>query len=250
MTAVRVVTPETLDHLAPNDPKAMRSRRDLVRVHSAMRTRGIVCQGWQSLVSPQRASAPLRILEIGAGDGTLLLGVAQSLAPRWPSVQLTLLDRVNIVSPATLAAYAALGWTARVLVADVLEWAVCAERDALHPPPGRSPPRWDLISAALFLHHFEGTKLDQLLAAIASQSNRFFACEPERSRLALVGSHLVGAIGANAVTREDAVLSVQAGFRGREIRAQWPRSGALWHTQESATGLFSHSFSARRIGAD
>ena len=250
MMSRRVVTAETLDHLSPTDPAAVRSRRDLVRVHRAMRTVSIVSQGWQMMVSPERASSPLRILEIGAGDGTLLLGVARSLAPRWPRVQLTLLDRVDIVAPATLAAYAELGWTARVQNADVLDWAARPEENVSVLQSSRPLSRWDMVSTSLFLHHFEGIQLDLLLSGIASQSDRFFACEPKRSWLALAGSYLVGAIGANAVTREDAVLSVRAGFRDHEITARWPRVGNVWKAQEFAAGLFSHCFSARRMGTD
>lgn len=241
MTITRVVAPETLDHLAADDPRARRSRRDLVRVHGAMGTRSIVVHGWQALVSPARASAPLKILEIGAGDGTLLLGVARSLVPAWTHVELTLLDRQDIVSAATLARYSDLGWTARVEVADVLDWAARSAGVA---------PRWDLITTTLFLHHFEGRQLDALLARVASSANRFFACEPRRAWLALAGSHLVGAIGANAVTREDAVLSVHAGFRASEITARWPRGDPDWQCSEFGSGLFSHCFSARRRGSD
>ena len=110
MTLPRRVTEERLDHLAPDDPAAMRSRRDLVRVHRAMGTRAIVARGWQALMLPRSGDVPLKILEIGAGDGTLLLGVARTLARHWPPVQLTLLDRQDIVSAATLQAYADLGW--------------------------------------------------------------------------------------------------------------------------------------------
>ncbi len=241
MTLPRVVAVEALDHLSPDDPAALRSRRDLVRVHRAMGTRSIVAQGWQDLLKPGRVRRPLRILEIGAGDGSLLVGVARALAPHWPPVALTLLDRQGIVSATTLAAYGELGWSAQVLVADVLAWAA---------QPGDAVPRWDLITASLFLHHFEGGPLDRLLAATAARSDRFFACEPRRSWLPLAGSHLVGAIGANAVTRDDAVLSVHAGFRGHEITALWPRAGDTWKTREFAAGLFSHGFSARRACVD
>lgn len=237
----RHVVAETLDHLAPDDPAAKRSRRDLVRVHRAMGTRAIVTRGWRELVSTERGGLPLRILEIGAGDGSLLLGVARALVPHWPPVQLTLLDRQDIVSPTTLASYAELGWSAQVHVADVLSWADRPERGESM----MAPPRWDLITTTLFLHHFEGSQLEQLLAAVAERTDRFFACEPKRSWLPLAGSHLVGALGANAVTREDAVLSVHAGFRDQEITALWPRAGSAWRTREFAAGLFSHCFSAR-----
>ena len=241
---LRIVADETLDHLAPDDPAAVRSRRDLVRVHRVMATRSILSRGWQDLVSTASSALPLRILEIGAGDGRLLLEVARSLAPRWSHVQLTLLDRQDIVSPATLAGYAELGWSAQVHIADVLTWAAQPDDEA----PASTLPRWDLITTTLFLHHFEGGELDLLLAAVASRTDRFFACEPKRSWWSLTGSHLVGAIGANAVTREDAVLSVRAGFRDHEITTTWPSTGDTWHTREFDAGLFSHCFSARRAG--
>ena len=240
----RIVAAEALDHLAPDDPAARRSRRDLVRVHRAMGTRSILARGWRSLVSPQRARAPLRILELGAGDGSLLLGVARSLAPGWPQVQLSLLDRQDIVQPVTLAGFAELGWAAQVQADDVLDWAARPDDAA----PGLPSPRWDLITTSLFLHHFQGSELELLLAATASRCDRFFACEPSRSWLALAGSHLVGAIGANAVTRQDAVLSVHAGFRHGEITARWPQAGGQWRMREFAAGLFSHCFSAQRRG--
>ena len=53
-----------------------------------------------------------------------------------------------------------------------------------------------------------------------------------------------------AVTREDAVLSVHAGFRASEITARWPRGDPDWQCSEFGSGLFSHCFSARRQGAD
>ncbi len=246
MTLPRVVTAEVLDHLAPTDPAARRSRRDLARIHRVMATRSIVARGWQALVSTQHAKlplkVPLKVLELGAGDGTLLLGVARRLGSTWPPVQLTLLDRQSVVSQATLAEYASLGWDAAVRVADVLDWAAPAADSA----DTSVAPLWDLISTSLFLHHFEGAQLDTVLRAVASQALRFFACEPRRDWLALAGSHCVGALGANAVTRADAVVSVHAGFRARDLGSRWPGKGA-WQCREYAAGLFSHCFSARQL---
>lgn len=238
----RIVVDEVLDRLAPDDPAAKRSRRDLLRVHQAMGTRSIVSRAWRRLLAPVAAQVPVRILELGAGDGRLLLDVARLLAPHWPPVHLTLLDRQDVVGPATLAGFAALGWTARVRVADVLVWAARSDDGAARV----AAQRWDLIGATLFLHHFERRPLELLLTAAAARSERFFACEPRRAWFPLAGSRLVGAIGANAVTRADAVSSVRAGFRGQEISATWPHDGGAWQTEETAAGVFSHCFSARR----
>jgi hypothetical protein len=238
MTLPRRLAPEALDHLAAEDPAARHARRDLQRVHRVLGTRSILARGWQALVSTRRSNAPIRVLELGAGDGTLLLGVAATLVPAWPQVQLTLLDRQGIVSAATLDAYRALGWTATALVADVTAWAAEAT----------TSPRWDLVSTCMFLHHFEGAQLHVLMDAIATRAECFLACEPHRGWLALAGSHCIGALGANAVTRQDAVLSLHAGFRAQELTARWPGAAGAWRCREHGAGLFSHCFSAQRIG--
>jgi hypothetical protein len=232
----RVVVAEALDHLPPGDPAALQSRRDLVRVHRAMGTRRLVGRGVQSLFPPGSTRRPLRILELGAGDGSFLLGLAGALAPRWPQVQLCLLDRQDIVTSTTLAGFASLGWSARVEVLDVHAWAARVE----------ARPRWDLITATLFLHHFSQQELMVLMAAAASCCDRLFVCEPSRSWLSLAGSHLIGALGVNHVTRSDAVLSVRSGFRNRELSACWPADVGSWQTREYAAGAFSHCFSAVR----
>ena len=240
----RVVAAEALDGLPQDDPDAIRSRRDLRRVHRVMGTRRIILRALKGMKLSRHAVGPLRVLEIGAGDGSLMLGVAQALTSAWPKVTLTLLDRQALVTPATVASYRALGWTVATEVGDVLDWAA---RDTSKLPVN-AHRRWDLIVANLFLHHFEGEQLARLLQAIAQKSNRLLACEPRRGWLALAGSHLTGVIGANVVTREDAVLSVHAGFNGQELSALWPAQGEPWRIQECAAGLFSHCFCAERLG--
>ena len=240
----RIVAPEVLDGLAGDDPAAMRSRRDLRRVHRAMGTRSMVVRALKDMTTAWATSAPRRVLELGAGDGSLMLAVARSLAPSWPPVELTLLDAQALVVPETLRGFNALGWTVVTDITDVFDWAA---RPSKAVSGGVAAPQWDLIVTNLFLHHFEGDRLVALLAAIAARGERFFACEPRRARVALAGSHLIGAIGAGPVTREDAVLSVRAGFRGNELTALWPDVGDRWETQEYSAGLFSHCFRAEPI---
>jgi hypothetical protein len=241
----RLVAPEVLDALDAHDPAAIRARHDLRRIHRAMGTRAILVRGLGTLRRP-RPDRPLQILELGAGDGTLLLGVARLLARRGWVAQVTLLDRQRCVDATTLDAYAQLGWDAAPVLTDVVDWIVVDNARAR--PIGVRPARWDLIVANLFLHHFEGRLLVSLLDAIAQRTDCFFACEPRRAGLALAASHLVGALGANAVTRQDAVLSVRAGFAGEELSALWPGVRGQWHLHEYGAGLFSHCLRAVRRG--
>jgi len=67
-----------------------------------------------------------------------------------------LLDQRDIVSAETRAAFAALGWTAEPVSADVFSFLA---------NPGR--PAVGIITPILFLHHFEPDALTSLFARAA-----------------------------------------------------------------------------------
>ena len=226
----RKVEPEALDSLDAGDPAAQRSRRDLRRLHHAMGTLSILTRA----LDKQIGTRPLRMLELGAGDGSLALRLARRRATQWPPVSLTLLDRQNLVDDETLQGMRLAGWSPAIATADVFDW--------LNRP--QAAP-WDMVVANLFVHHFRPGDLARLLHAISASSSLFFCCEPRRGTLALAGSHALGLLGAGAITREDAVLSVHAGFRDKELTAAWP-TAAGWRLREYAAGLFSHCFLAVR----
>lgn len=195
----------------------------------------------RALASSAHPDAP-RILELGAGDGSLALRLAARLRASWPAAELTLLDRQMPVPETTGIAFAHLGWTLRLLTVDALEWARA-------PTQRQLTGRWDVILANLFLHHFEGDALRELLSAAADRCNAFIACEPRRSLPALLGSRLLPALAVSRDTLHDAVVSVRAGFRGRELSDMWPARSAAWRLEERPAGLFSHLFVAVRRGA-
>lgn len=240
MTMPRCVQDETLDHLAETDPRALRSRADLRRINRIMGSRAIMLRALERAL-PRDIGVPRRIIEFGAGDGTLMLRLSERLSLRWPDVELTLLDRQRLVDAQTMDGFHRLGWNVTLLTTDLLDWLGKPDSDA------SVARRYDLAVANLFLHHFDGPELEQALAGIAQRCDAFFACEPRRANLALAASRLTGLIGANEVTRRDAVLSVQAGFTGAELSALWPRD-ARWQLQEQSAGLFSHGFLAVRRG--
>ncbi|WP_062015208.1 class I SAM-dependent methyltransferase [Aureimonas sp. AU4] len=228
----RLVT-ERLDVLEPADPLAMGSRRDLVLVNRLMFA-GPIAAG---LLRRHVAAPPRRILEVGAGDGRFALHLAKRLAERWPGVEIVLLDRQDLVTAETRRAFAALGWLARPLAADVF---------ALPGALGMGDPGFDCVFANLFLHHFEGDALRRLLRLLAQMAPVVIATEPHRDRASLLASRLLGLLGANAVTRHDAPASVRAGFCGRELSAQWEAPGFALH--EARHGPFTQGFAAVREG--
>lgn len=221
---MRALTPEILDFLAPDDPRAQRSRRDLARINWVMRQSAIMAKALA--LCPQ----PRLLADLGGGDGKFLLSVARRLAIRWPGVAAVILDRQNIVSEETRAGFAALGWSCETLQGDIFETL-----------PRIQP---DIVTANLFLHHLRDDALQRLLSLVAARSRSFIACEPRRSAFALLGARLVFALGANDVTRHDAVASVRAGFRDLELSMLWPKDRA-WICQESGALPFSQVFCAQ-----
>jgi SAM-dependent methyltransferase len=180
--------------------------------------------------------SPRRILELGAGDGTFMLRLANRLVSRWRSVEVILLDRQGVVSPETRDGFGALGWRVETVTADAFEYLECM--------PSLSV---DIIAANLFLHHFCDKQLALLLARTALACRRLFvACEPRRSAFALLGSCLTWAIGCNDVTRHDVVVSVRAGFLGAELSALWPQRPDFVFLEDAA-GLFTHCFVAHHV---
>jgi hypothetical protein len=227
----RVVEPELLDALAADDEQASSSRADLRRINLLMRNPTTLLRLLRNGTSDRRVSC---LVELGAGDGTLLLRLARNLAPVWRQVRCVAVDQQPVFDASTWAGFAEIGWSMEIVRMDVFEWLSESR-----------VPKDAVFVANLFLHHFSGEKLDQLLQLISAQSSLFVACEPRRGALALNASRLLGLIGCNHVTRHDAVVSVRAGFAGVELSKLWPDPSA-WTLEELNAGLFAHAFLARR----
>ncbi len=228
----RIVEPELLDALAPDDRRAIRARRDLQRVNAWMGHARVLSR---TLAGAFKNGSPRTIVELGAGDGTLLLQVAQKLAPRWGPLHLVLVDRQRLITPRTIAAFEALSWSVESLQMDVFEW--------LGRP--RAEPS-DVIIASLFLHHFAEHDLRRLLQYAANQTRLLLACEPRRHALSLRAAGLLWFIGCGQVAVHDARISVRAGFSDHELSDLWPVDDR-WQLVERQSGNFTHCFVAQRI---
>ena len=230
----RCIQREWLDELPPEEPRAIQSRRDLKRINAWMGNVQILAREIKLARFQQRGV--LRILELGAGDGTFMLRLARRLSRQAPA-EASLLDQQSIVSHETRRGFMELGWTVRTIRTDVFDWLRQSPMDSV-----------DVIVANLFLHHFHEQDLKFLLHGAAHRTNLFIACEPRRSGFTLAATQFLRLIGCNEVTRHDAWLSVRAGFDGKEICSSWPKDDA-WELREKPARLFSHLFRARRRAA-
>jgi len=228
MTLPRRLEPELLDVLPADARDAVRSRRDLRLLNAVMLHPGIMARRMRR----HSVKVPRQIIELGAGDGSLMHRLCRRLARHWSGVNAVLVDRQDIVTPKTRQAISDLGWREKCVSQDVFKYLAVAE-------PA------DIIITNLFLHHFPPPQLTEIFTQCAKLSPLLIALEPRRGSLPLAGSQLVGLLGCNHVSRHDAVVSVRAGFRDSELSGLWPnRKG--WSFDEGSAGLWTHCFIARK----
>ena len=184
----RRVDPEILDELPPEDPEAIRSRRDLRRLNALMGSHRWLARRIRELRQPS-----WRVLELGAGDGSLgtrlvrrnhldpqLLG-GLDLAPRPPA------------------------WPERAT------WTQGNVLATLWPPA-------EVIIANLFLHHFNTPELATIGNRITESCQVLLCSEPARRRLHLWQAQLPALIGlVGRVTKHDMPVSIRAGFLHDEL---------------------------------
>ena len=227
----RVLTPELLDSLPPNDLAAQASRRDLRRLHPLLGQIGLWTR-WFAEKFPARP--PASLADLGAGDGSLLGTVLLRAYPKGGhGARIFFVDRQPVVPESTLAHLRRCNWLPTVMATDIFEWA-------------EEGPPMEAALANLFLHHFDNPGITRLFSALAQKTSSLAAAEPRRNHLAFLATQTLGLMGCHPVTRHDARVSVEAGFRGSELSALWPASG--WTLRERSAGPFTHFFSAYKNG--
>jgi SAM-dependent methyltransferase len=195
---VRAIEPEQLDEGVP-EAEALRSLADLRLVNRWLGNRGHLLRAVAAYLPPGG-----RLLDVGCGSGD----VPAFLLARLPGPLLAVGVDVK-----TLHLRAAPRSVRRV-VADVRRL----------PFPDRA---FDVVTASLFLHHFDEADLPEVLAGLHRLARRaLVVSDLHRARVPyLFGRAAFPLLFRSRVSVEDGLLSIRRGFRAEELRAAFARAG-------------------------
>jgi len=184
----RVVQPEILDTLSPDDPGAVANRRDLRFLNRFMGNWRWIARNLAGVYRPG-----VRVVEAGAGEGDLGFYL-------WKKVRgLAVSDYEGLDLWGRPAAWPnGAGWS-RI---DLRNY----EPD---PAPG-------ILVVNLLLHQFEDEALRDLGESL-QHIPVWIINEPLRVRWAVWGLALMRPFGLHPVSWHDGRVSIGAGFRGREL---------------------------------
>jgi hypothetical protein len=216
----RRVQPELLDGLPPEHPDAQHNRRDLRFFNAVMGN-----YRWLEETMARRARTGDRVLELGAGEGDL----GRRLRRRWGEreIHYTGLD----LWPRPKDWPAAWGWRQE----DITGFANYAD--------------YPVVIGNLILHQFEDAALAELGRKWRERARLLVFCEPARRALHLAQLPLARLAGINHVSRHDARVSIEGGFRGGELAQRLGVEKPEWRVEVAETFMGAYRFVAERNGA-
>lgn len=185
----RRLIPELLDSLPAHDSEALRSRRDLRLINSLMGNDRWIVNRLRSISK----NHPLRVFELGAGDGTL----CRKIAAAFPAAAIQAFDLQP--DPGSLGA------NVRWMSGDIRGKG----------PPARESGVTTVLVSNMFLHHFRDEELPLFIPWFGG-CDYAFVNEPLRSGFAGFLGLMVTPL-CNRVTRHDMHASIRAGFRDNEL---------------------------------
>lgn len=213
----RLVQPEILDSLAHDDERALKNRRDLRLINWLLRN----AFWFKHKVFP-KIDASDCVMELGAGEGILAGVFAQHAAVGADYIGLDLAPR-----PVDLPPH--LRWRCEDILAADLSGV-------------------NVLMGNFILHQFQDDELTRLGTRIRESNIRMLAFnETARSQLHVWQLRLIYPIICD-VSRHDGRVSIQAGFRGREL-ADLLGLDDVWDVRISQTFLGAYRLIAERKGS-
>jgi hypothetical protein len=208
----RVVLPEYLDSLPPDDPGARANRRELRLFNAFLGTKS-----WFRRELLNRLQPADRVLEIGAGEGLVIDHLARRLQRhKDPGVSWTALDAQPVFSGHPSIEF---------VMDDLLQY--------------KDYPQSRVVFGNMILHQFGEDELKRLGEIWHRHARLLVFQEPARSRLhhALCG---LSTLPMSQVSRHDASVSIRGGFRGEELPdlLGLPVQDWVWKVRSTLRGAY------------
>lgn len=165
----------------------------------------VTLKGLEALLENTSVTAPLKILDLGCGNGDLLRVVAE-----WGRKTGRPLELIGIDGNAFTVNYA------RKLSADYPEISYRAE---MIPSDYLRTEQYDVVLCTLFLHHFATKDLISLLQLLCRQTQVGIVINDlHRSRVAYFLFNLITLFIPNRMVREDGLTSILRGFKKSDLQ--------------------------------
>ena len=196
----RASEPEALDvGVAPDE--ALRSLADLRFVNRWLGNRGRFVR---AVLPYLQASPRPRLLDVGCGSGDVTAVLRQALEGRLAAAAVDIKLLHLQAAPRELL---------RVVA------------DARRLP--FAPNTFDVVTASLFLHHFDQTALPELLRALYALARRALVVNDlRRARVPYVfGKAVFPLLFKSRVSVEDGLISIRSSFREPDLRAAFSAAG-------------------------
>ena len=213
----RRVQPEILDSLPPDHPDALHNRRDLRFFNALMGN-----SRWFAQTLRTQLRDGDHLLELGAGEGDLGNYLCQSL----PQKKFTYTGLDLWPQPKE--------WPEKLL------WQ-CQDLSTF---PDYA--QYNVILGNLILHQFEDDVLADLGRQWREHARLLVFCEPARSTLHLRQLPLARLAGINYVSRHDARVSIEGGFREHDLPKILGVDQAPWRVTLQHTFLGAYRMVAMR----
>lgn len=196
---------EIMDDFDLQGPELKKTLEDLDKVNKWLGGNKITIEGVEKVINSTCFVPPLKILDVGCGNGGVLKEVAQLGRRKGVKMQLKGVDaNVHAVEIArkNCSDYPEIVFEAQ----DVFSEAFAKENS-------------DIVLCTLTLHHFQDEKIMQLLQLFVKISKMGVVINDlKRSRLAYFLFQLFCAVFIqNKIAREDGLVSIRRSFRKKEL---------------------------------